>query len=267
MELSMIYSIVGELDQKSPLIMERPFREVHHSVTKAALVGGGHVPRPGEISLAHKGVLFLDEIAEFQKPVLELLRQPIEDHQIRILRERGEYLFPAEFLLVAAMNPCPCGNYPDRNKCFCTTTQIHKYLGKISQPLLDRIDLCVDVEKVNYEELQGGQKEESSAVIRERVCRAREIQKKRYQDVGILTNSQLGAKDIERYCHLGVQEETFMGQAFERMNLTARTYYKVLCVARTIADLEGAEEISLVHLREALSYRMLDKKYWGREEM
>lgn len=267
MELSMIYSIVGELDPKSPLIRERPFREVHHSVTKSALVGGGHVPRPGEISLAHKGVLFLDEIAEFQKPVLELLRQPIEDHQIRILRERGEYLFPAEFLLVAAMNPCPCGNYPDRNKCLCTTSQIHKYLGKISQPLLDRIDLCVDVEKVNYEDLQGGQKEESSATIRDRVCRAREIQKVRYQEKGILTNSQLGAKDIERYCHLGVQEEKFMRQAFERMSLTARTYYKVLCVARTIADLEEADEISLVHLREALSYRMIDKKYWGRDEM
>lgn len=267
MELSMIYSIVGELDQRSPLICERPFREVHHSVTKTALVGGGHVPRPGEISLAHKGVLFLDEIAEFQKPMLELLRQPIEDHQIRILRERGEYLFPAEFLLVAAMNPCPCGNYPDRNKCLCTTSQIHKYLGKISQPLLDRIDLCVDVEKVNYEDLQNGQAEESSAIIRERVCRAREIQKKRYQEMEILTNSQLGAKDIERYCHLGVQEEKFMRQAFERMNLTARTYYKVLCVARTIADLEEAEEISLVHLREALSYRMIDKKYWGRDEM
>ena len=267
MELSMIYSIVGELDQRSPLISERPFREVHHSVTKAALIGGGHVPRPGEISLAHKGVLFLDEIAEFQKPVLELLRQPIEDHQIRILRERGEYLFPAEFLLVAAMNPCPCGNYPDRNKCLCTTSQIHKYLGKISQPLLDRIDLCVDVEKVNYEDLQNGQVEESSAEIRERVCRAREVQNARYREKGILTNSQLLAKDIEKYCHLGVQEEKFMRQAFERMNLTARTYYKVLCVARTIADLEEAEEISLVHLREALSYRMIDKKYWGRDEM
>ena len=267
MELSMIYSIVGELDQRSPLISERPFREVHHSVTKAALIGGGHVPRPGEISLAHKGVLFLDEIAEFQKPVLELLRQPIEDHQIRILRERGEYLFPAEFLLVAAMNPCPCGNYPDRNKCLCTTSQIHKYLGKISQPLLDRIDLCVDVEKVNYEDLQNGQVEESSAEIRDRVCRAREVQNERYREKGILTNSQLLAKDIEKYCHLGVQEEKFMRQAFERMNLTARTYYKVLCVARTIADLEEAEEISLVHLREALSYRMIDKKYWGRDEM
>lgn len=267
MELSMIYSIVGELDEKVPLITTRPFREVHHSVTKSALIGGGHVPKPGEISLAHKGVLFLDEIAEFQKPVLELLRQPIEDHQIRILRERGEYLFPAEFLLVAAMNPCPCGNYPDRNKCMCTTTQIHKYLGKISQPLLDRIDLCVDVEKVNYEDLQGGHEEESSAAIRNRVCKARELQKERYQEKGILTNSQLCVKDMEVYCRLGIQEEKFMRQAFDQMNLTARTYYKVLGVARTIADLEGEEDISLVHLREALGYRMIDKKYWGRNEI
>lgn len=267
MELSMIYSIVGELDEKMPLITTRPFREVHHAVTKSALIGGGHVPKPGEISLAHKGVLFLDEIAEFQKPVLELLRQPIEDHQIRILRERGEYLFPAEFLLVAAMNPCPCGNYPDRNKCMCTTTQIHKYLGKISQPLLDRIDLCVEVEKVNYEDLQGGLQEESSSAIRERVCRARVIQKERYQERGFLTNSQLSVKDMAEYCQLGKQEERLMRQAFEQMNLTARTYYKVLCVARTIADLEGEEDISLVHLKEALNYRMIDKKYWGRNEI
>ena len=156
------------------MITRRPFRSPHHTISSAGLAGGGTNPRPGEISMAHKGVLFLDEIAEFQNPVLELLRQPIEDHQIRILRERGEYLFPAEFLLVAAMNPCPCGNYPDRNKCLCTTSQIPKYLGKVSQPLLDRIDLCVDVEKVNYEDLQNGQAEESSAVIRDRVCRARE---------------------------------------------------------------------------------------------
>lgn len=267
MELSMIYSIVGELDAKVPLITTRPFREVHHSVTKSALIGGGHVPKPGEISLAHKGVLFLDEIAEFQKRVLELLRQPIEDHQIRILRERGEYLFPAEFLLVAAMNPCPCGNYPDRNKCMCTTTQIHKYLGKISQPLLERIDLCVDVEKVNYEDLQGVEVEEKSAEIRSRVCKARQVQKERYQEKGILTNSQLSVKDMEVYCRLGKQEEKFMRQAFEQMSLTARTYYKVLGVARTIADLEGEEDISLIHLREALGYRMIDKKYWGRNEI
>lgn len=264
MELTKIYSVVGELDQTSPLIQERPFREVHHSVTKAALIGGGTIPRPGEISLSHKGVLFLDEIAEFQKPVLELLRQPIEEHKIKILRERGEYEFPSEFLMVAAMNPCPCGNYPDLNKCMCTTAQIQSYLNRISQPLLDRIDLCVEVDKVKYDELNNGQHEESSAEIRERVLEARRIQSERYQDIGIQTNSQLNVKQIQEYCQLQKQEEHMMKQAFERLELTARMYYKVLTVARTIADLAGSEQIELIHLREALSYRIIDKKYWGK---
>ncbi|MBQ8559253.1 MAG: YifB family Mg chelatase-like AAA ATPase [Tyzzerella sp.] len=263
MELTMIYSVIGGLNQDSPLMRERPFREVHQSVTKTALIGGGTIPKPGEISLAHKGVLFLDEIAEFQKPVIELLRQPMEEHQIKILRERGEYLFPAEFLLVAAMNPCPCGNYPDLNKCMCTTPQIRNYLGRISQPFLDRIDICVEVEKIQYQDLQNEGEEETSQTIRERVSAAREIQRKRYQELGILTNSELKVKDVEKYCHLGVKEERMMRQAFERMNLTARMYYKVLAVARTIADLEGKENIELVHLAEALSYRSMDQKYWG----
>lgn len=263
MELTMIYSIIGELNQNAPLMRRRPFREVHQSATKTALVGGGVIPKPGEISLAHKGVLFLDEIAEFQKPVLELLRQPLEEHQIKILRERGEYLFPAEFLLVAAMNPCPCGNYPDLNKCICSMPQIRNYLGKISQPLLDRIDICVEVEKIQYQDLQNAKKEESSEQIRKRVAAARKIQQKRYERLGILTNAQLRGKDIEAYCHLGAKEEQMMQQAFERMNLTARMYYKVLSVARTIADLEGKEDIELVHLGEALSFRSIDKKYWG----
>lgn len=267
MELTMIYSIVGGLDTKMPLIRTRPFREVHHTVTKTALVGGGHVPRPGEISLAHKGVLFLDEIAEFQKPVLELLRQPLEEHQIRILREQGEYLFPAEFLLVAAMNPCPCGNYPNRNECSCTEAQIHNYLGKISQPLLDRIDICIEVEKVNYDDLQSVSSEESSSEIRKRVCKARQIQKERNRKYGILTNAQLQVKNIEEICQLGWEEEEMMRHAFERMNLTARSYYKVLGVARTIADLNGAEKVNQLHLKEALSYRMIDKKYWGRSDI
>lgn len=267
MELTMIYSIIGELNQHAPLIRQRPFREVHQAVTKTALVGGGVSPKPGEISLAHKGVLFLDEIAEFQKPVLELLRQPMEDHQIKIIRERGEYLFPADFLLVAAMNPCPCGNYPDLNKCMCSSTQIRNYLGHISQPLLDRIDICVEVEKVRFKDLQGGKKEETSEEIRKRVCVAREVQKERYQGTGILTNAQLRGKEVERFCPLGAKENQMMQQAFERMNLTARVYYKILTVARTIADLEGEEHIQLTHLGEALSFRAMDKKYWERGEV
>ena len=260
MELTKLYSIVGGLNANRPLILERPFREVHHTATKSALIGGGLIPRPGEISLADKGVLFLDEIAEFQKPVLEMLRQPLEEHFIKIIRNRGVYHFPAEFLLVAAMNPCPCGNYPNLNKCLCTSTQIQAYLSKISQPLLDRIDICVEAERVAYEDLQGA-REEYSKDIRERVIMARERQKERYKGESITTNSQLNAEKIKQYCILGNEEEKMMRQAFDKLNLTARMYHKI---ARTIADLAGEEKISLSHLREAIGYRTLDKKYWGR---
>ena len=263
MELTKLYSIVGGLNANQPLILERPFREVHHTTTTSALIGGGLIPRPGEISLADKGVLFLDEIAEFQKPVLEMLRQPLEEHFIKIIRNRGVYHFPAEFLLVAAMNPCPCGNYPNLNKCLCTSTQIQAYLSKISQPLLDRIDICVEAERVAYEDLQGA-REEYSKDIRERVIMARERQKERYKGESITTNSQLNAEKIKQYCILGNEEEKMMRQAFDKLNLTARMYHKILCVARTIADLAGEEKISLSHLREAIGYRTLDKKYWGR---
>lgn len=263
MELTMIYSIIGGLDKESPLICQRPFREVHHSVTRSALIGGGGNPKPGEISLSHKGVLFLDEIAEFQKPVLESLRQPLESHHIKILRERGEFDFPADFLLVAAMNPCPCGNYPDLNKCTCSTPQIRRYLGRLSQPFLDRIDLCVEVEKIQYEDLSHITKEECSKDIQKRVLKARDIQRRRYQEVGITTNAQLNVKQTEQYCQLRQKEERVMRQAFDSMGMTARTYYKVLGVARTIADLDGEEQIGAQHLKEALGYRMMDKKYWG----
>ena len=263
MELTKLYSIVGGLNANQPLILERPFREVHHTTTTSALIGGGLIPRPGEISLADKGVLFLDEIAEFQKPVLEMLRQPLEEHFIKIIRNRGVYHFPAEFLLVAAMNPCPCGNYPNLNKCLCTSTQIQAYLSKISQPLLDRIDICVEAERVAYEDLQGA-REEYAKDIRERVIMARERQKERYKGESITTNSQLNAEKIKQYCILGNEEEKMMRQAFDKLNRTARMYHKILCVARTIADLAGEEKISLSHLREAIGYRTLDKKYWGR---
>ena len=266
-ELTRIYSIVGELNQDSPLVCQRPFREVHHSATRSALIGGGGIPRPGEISLAHNGVLFLDEIAEFQKHVLEALRQPLENHSIKILRERGEYEFPAEFLLVAAMNPCPCGNYPDLNKCTCTTPQIKKYLGRLSQPFLDRIDLCIEVEKVQYEDLCQEEKQETSKVIQARVLKAREIQKERYKKLGITTNAQLSAKETEIYCSLGKKETLVMKKAFDNLGMTARSYYKVLGVARTIADLDGEEQIQMHHLKEALGYRMIDKKFWGRTKI
>lgn len=263
-ELTTIYSVVGELEGDCPLKTERPFREVHHSVTRAALLGGGVIPRPGEITLANKGVLFLDEIAEFPKPILETLRKPLEDKKIRIVRERGEYEFPAEFLLIAAMNPCPCGNYPDLNRCNCTTPQIQSYLGKLSQPLLDRIDMCVEVQKVEYTDLEKQTCAETSEIIRKRVMQARDIQMSRYKSVGLQSNGQLGIREVERFCVLEDEDKELMRRAYQQLGLTARTYHKVLCVARTIADLEGKASIESRHLREALSFRMIDHKYWRR---
>ena len=264
MEITKIYSILGMVDPHNPLIRKRPFRNVHHTSTKAAMIGGGMIPMPGEISLAHGGVLFLDELPEFQKNVLEVLRQPLEDHQIRISRTHGSYLFPANFMLVAAMNPCPCGCYPDMNRCTCTPGQIQNYLDKLSQPFLDRMDICVEAPKVEYEALQNTGKEESSEMIRERVCKARQIQNERYCGTGISSNAMLSARELEQYCRLGAEEEKVMRQAFQALGLTARTYHKILKVARTIADLDGQENLQVKHLQEAVGYRALDKKYWGR---
>jgi magnesium chelatase family protein len=261
LELTKIYSILGKVEGENPLIRERPFREVNPSVTQTALLGGGVFPRPGEISLADKGVLFLDEIAEFPKGLLETLRQPLEERAIRIIREKGEYYFPAEFLLVAAMNPCPCGNYPDFNRCTCTHTQIRNYLGKLSQPLLDRIDLCVEVPKVQYDALVERGGEETSDAIRERVIRAREVQRQRYKGNSFRVNARLPIQQIEQVCRLDSESVVLMEQAYEKLGLTARTYHKVLGVARTIADLECCESIQNHHLREALSYRTMDVKY------
>lgn len=261
-EITKIYSVLGMVDKEYPLITGRPFRSVHHTVTRAALVGGGAVPVPGEISLAHGGVLFLDELAEFQKPVLEVLRQPLEEGQIRITRTQGNFTFPANFILICAMNPCPCGNYPDFNKCTCTPSQIQQYLGKISQPFLDRIDICVEAPRIRYEELTGGKEQESSARIRDRVCTARAIQRKRYEGQRFLTNAMLGVGELEEFCCLGKPEKLLMHQAFVSLGLTARTYHKVLKVARTIADLDGSEKIKEQHLKEAIGYRTIDKKYW-----
>lgn len=264
MEVTKIYSVAGMVDQEHPLITRRPFRSVHHTATRAALIGGGMIPNPGEISLAHGGVLFLDELAEFRKPVLEVLRQPLEEHKIRISRNSGCYEYPADFILIAAMNPCPCGNYPDFNKCNCTKAQIQNYLGHVSQPFLDRMDLCVEASRVEYGELHQTGEAESSAEIRKRVCTARKIQEQRYEGTGIRTNSGIGVRQLGEYCQIGEKEEKLMKRAFTTMGLTARTYHKVLKVARTIADLDGEEQIGCSHLKEALGYRMMDKKYWGR---
>ncbi|WP_346663940.1 YifB family Mg chelatase-like AAA ATPase [uncultured Merdimonas sp.] len=265
LEMTAVYSVLGRVEETHPLITERPFREVHHTVTKAALIGGGRAPSPGEISLAHEGVLFLDELTEYEKPVLEALREPLEERQICIARNHGTYRFPANFMLVAAMNPCPCGNYPDLGKCSCTQNQIRQYLGKISQPFLDRIDLCVEAPRVSYEDLKGGAMQaESSREIRKRVCAARELQARRYAGTAIRSNALLGSREVETYCLLDQDGERFMRRAFQVLNLTARTYHKILKVARTIADLENSSQILLPHLKEAAGYRTVDKQYWGR---
>lgn len=262
LELSKIYSVSGLLQKKGGLMEERPFRSPHHTISPGGLCGGGGVPRPGEISLAHQGVLFLDELPEFKKTTLEILRQPLEDRQIRLVRQSGNYCYPADFMLVAAMNPCKCGYYPDRNRCGCTGESIRRYLDRISKPLLDRIDICVETFPVPYEDLVGTGENESSAVIRERVMEAHERQKKRYEGTGILCNSQIPARDIEKYCRLNRKQQRFMKEIYQSFELSARGYHKILKTARTIADLEDCAEILQRHLNEAVCYRALDKKYW-----
>ena len=264
LEITRIYSVLGLVDPEAPLIRQRPFREVHHTATRAALIGGGTVPRPGEISLAHGGILFLDELPEFNRSVLEVLRQPLENREIRLSRTHGTYRFPADFMLVAAMNPCPCGNYPDLSKCRCTPSQIQMYLGRISRPFLDRIDLCVEAPRIGFGSLTGTARQESSSEIRKRVVRVRAIQKKRYEKEGIRNNAALRTEDLKRYCVLGNREKKLMERAFSQMELTARGYQRILRTARTIADLDGEARIRENHLREALSLRMIDEKYWRR---
>lgn len=261
-EISKAYSVAGLLDEEHPFIAERPFRAVHHTVTKAALVGGGLHPVPGELSLSHGGCLFLDEAAEFRRDVLEALREPLEEQNIHLVRNGGTYVFPADVIVVAAMNPCPCGQFPDYNRCRCSEQEIRNYLGRISGPLLDRIDLCVDVPKVEYESLVQTGEEETSDAIRARVCMAREIQKNRYQGQEKQTNGRVPVKELMKGCELGQEGEMQMRRSFEALQLTARSYYKVLRVARTIADLAGSEKIETCHLDEALIYRTMDRKYW-----
>ena len=262
MEISKIYSIAGLLGQK-PVIARRPFRSPHHTITTTALVGGGISPKPGEISLSHLGVLFLDELPEFQKNTIEVLRQPLEDKAVTISRLNASYHYPAGFMLVAAMNPCSCGYYPDRNRCNCTINQVKRYLGRISSPLLDRFDICIEALQMNYKELQIQEKQESSQNIRKRVSIAREIQLERYRGQNIYFNSELTPKAIKKYCKLEAKEQSLLEEAFIRMNLSARAYHRILKVARTIADLDQSERITSKHISEAICYRSIDQKYWG----
>lgn len=264
LELARIYSVSGMLMHDYDSMRRRPFRSPHHTITPQGLVGGGMVPKPGEVSLAHKGVLFLDELAEFQKSTLELLRQPLEDKKIQISRLHGSCSYPADFMLVAATNPCPCGAYPDMNRCRCTQNAIDRYLGKISQPLLDRIDICVETSQLTFAELTSGTKNESSEQIRERVCSAWELQKERYAQNGIYFNSQVPADMLKQVCQLTEKEEAYLKNMYQQSNLTARAYHKILRVARTIADLSYSRQVHVEHIAEAFCYRSLDRKYWER---
>lgn len=262
METTAVYSVAGLLDEKNPMITRPPFREVHHTATRAALVGGGLYPAPGELSLANGGVLFLDELAEFKKPVLEALREPLETREVRISRRNGTYVFPANVILAAAMNPCPCGNYPDHERCGCTPGEIRRHIGKISGPFLDRMDICMEAPRITYRELNAERREETSAEIRKRVVRARERQMDRFSGSGVRTNSRIPAKDVERYCALGEKEKELLERVFEKLGLTARSYHKILKVARTIADLEGSGRVRTAHIAEAVSYRNVNGTYW-----
>ena len=261
MEITKIYSISGELKQDG-LIMNRPFRMPHHTVPLNTIIGGGKNPKPGEISLAHYGVLFFDELPEYNRNILEALREPLENKEIIINRLSGNYVFPCNCIFIASMNPCPCGNYGDDEKeCKCTPLEIHKYLKKISGPLLDRIDIHIEVKRTKYEKLFSSVKTETSLEIRSRVNIARKIQIERYKNYNIYSNSELNSQMLEQFCKLDNKSKDILEKAFERLKLSARAYGKILKVARTIADLEQKENIEYKHIAEAIQYRSLDKKY------
>ena len=263
MDITRIHSVSGELPPDVPLLLKRPFRSPHHTITSTALIGGGRNPKPGEVSLAHEGVLFLDELPEFNKHTIEILRQPLEDHFVTISRLNATYRYPASTMLLAAMNPCNCGYYPDRNRCSCTNGEVRNYLNKISQPLLDRIDITVEAAKIDYNDLSKKQKSETSETIRNRVRMAQTVQAKRYKDESFRFNSMLTPTKIKKYCKLDEPGKKLLKAAYETMNLSARAYHRILKVARTIADLDHSEDIHEQHLSEAICYRGLDKKYWG----
>lgn len=264
LEITKIYSVSGLLGDK-PLITKRPFRSPHHTISKVSLVGGGRVPKPGEVSLAHYGVLFLDELPEFQKNALEVLRQPMEDGFVTISRVSATLTYPSKFMLVASMNPCPCGYFGDPiHECTCSQGSIEKYLGKISGPLLDRIDIIVEVIPVKFKDLEEDNKEaESSEKIRQRVNKARNLQIKRYSNDKLYSNSELTQKSIKKYCKLDKEGKQLMKKAYNQLGLSARAYNKILKVARTIADLDGEDNIKPHHLAEAIQYRRIDKKFWN----
>lgn len=264
LETTKIHSVAG-LQRFDGLMVRRPFRAPHHTASPVSLIGGGQTPRPGEVSLAHNGVLFLDELPEFGRSVLEVLRQPLEDREIVVSRARYSVAYPANFTLVAAMNPCPCGYYNHPTKeCTCSPGTVHRYMGRISGPLLDRIDMHIEVTPVNPDELQSAAEGERSAVIRERVMRAREVQRRRFEGVeGVHTNARMNSAMVRTYCGLDAQSDQLLRRAMERLALSARAYDRILKVARTIADLAGREQITAADIAEAIGYRSLDRGNWG----
>ena len=265
-ETTKIHSVAGILSPSSPLVTRRPFRDVSHTASSVGLIGGGSTPKPGEISLAHNGVLFLDEFPEFDRRVLETLRQPLENGEITISRAAGAVTYPCNIMLVAAMNPCPCGNYGSPlKKCTCTQQQVARYLGKISQPILDRIDIQTEVSSVRYEDLAGNVKSRCSAEMAERIAAAREIQNRRFKGTGITANSGITPDLLHKICVLDGKASDYLKLAFEKTGLSARAYDRVLKVARTCADLDGEEVIGKPHIARAITYRSLDRKYWGGE--
>lgn len=262
-EVTKIHSIAGVLDSSKGIVSRRPFRTPHHTATMPALIGGGANAKPGEVSLAHNGVLFLDEMPEYQRKTLETLRQPLEDGYVTVSRAKQTLEYPARFMLVASMNPCPCGNFGSKTQqCKCTASEIHKYVSKLSGPLIDRIDLQIEVDNISYEELRGDGEAESSAEIKKRVEKARAIQRDRYKGSNIFVNAYMTNAQVKKYCALDKTCETLLKNAFEKLSLSARASTRILKVARTIADLEGSENIRPQHITEAIQYRSLDRKYW-----
>lgn len=259
-EVTRVYSVLGLLPPHSALIATRPFRSPHHTISDAGLVGGSHIPRPGEVSLSHNGVLFLDELPEFKKNVLEVLRQPLEDGRVTISRALSSLTFPSSFMLVAAMNPCPCGFYTDPNReCTCTMPQILRYRSRISGPLMDRIDIHIEVPAVRYRDLTGEASGEDSETIKGRVNRARELQRLRFNGKRIYCNAQMTPRYLKKYCQIGEDSKALLEQAIDKLGLSARAYTRILKIARTIADLESVEEITAQHIAEAIQYRSLDR--------
>jgi magnesium chelatase family protein len=277
LETTKIHSVAGVLNKDEGLVTHRPFRSPHHTISDAGLIGGGMIPRPGEVSLAHNGLLFLDELPEFPRNVLEVLRQPLEDGAVTIARAAMSLSFPARFMLAAAMNPCPCGYFNDKSRdCMCTPPMIQRYVSKVSGPLLDRIDIHIEVPAVQYKELRGGAAAEGSAEIRARVLKARERQHARFLEGGartkgssraasraIFANAQMSTQQIRTYCELSSDAERLLERAMQQQGLSARAHDRILKVARTIADLDETEGIAVKHIAEAIQYRTLDRSYWA----